>query len=454
MKLNLATVQAALEEFQEQLADAVEQPTAQEEIASDAVGEELGEQSALIDDDAASIGNHIEQVSAVAERIENAPGEMDAPLDPNIQAGAQIALESLNVALEADEGETKEGLLQKLWRYIKQAMQIVRNFGKRVVEFVKAAYAYCTDRAVRNKRRAEKIKKDLRDSTLKMKTRDVKGTKVSAEFEKHVSPRVREVLNNANGVSIGTAMENMIAFLGAQGRVMGKGERLSVAAALADIAEKPQDCDKFAKDVLDSLDAISSPGFEASSNAAHAKAVQAGQDVSVRVSKPFFAGYRAYVKMPKGVNVLSQWGAGVAVMDAVQTREKFEIPSVEKLMNYTSLVQELSDIIEDSKRHADEMERITSVLNKEIKDKGDAAIKSDSSTSHVRTVVSALQTVIPRAIKGPSVDVMRLATKFSSSVLDYIQACRSAYEENEDGAKEAKDFAQAAKNAGRFGLAG
>lgn len=456
----MAAVQAALEEFQEELQDAIEQPTAQEEIASDEQGEELGEQSTLIDSDSAAMGEHIGQVGAVAERIEEAPGEMDAPLDPAVKAGAEIALESLNVALESEEGETKEGVLAKLWRYIKQAFEVVRKFGRRVVEFVQTAYAFVTDRAVRNKRRAEKIKKDLNEKQYNRKNektrsfskagnwgRDVRLS--PGEFEKYVSPRVRKILNGANAVSVEKGMNNLIGFLKAQVRISGKKERIYVGGALGLIASDPERCDAIAKEVLESLEALSTPGFKESSSGDMRKALAAGEGVTVRVSEPFLAGYRAFVKVPGSINTLGQWGCGISRLDTVVTRERFEIPEVDLLTTYVDQCLEVSNLIADSTKHSDEMKSIDSVLAKEIKETTSNKAMKDISSSHVRTVITALQTVIPRAIKGPVVDVLRMATEFSSSLLDYVQACRSAYEAADGATGKEGDWA---KNSTTFGL--
>lgn len=467
MKLNLATVQAALEEFDEQLADAVEQPSEAEELASDQVGEELGEQSTLIDNDSETIGNHIDQVSAVAERIESAPGEMDEPLDPNVQAGAQIALESLNVALEADEGETKEGLLAKLWRYIKQAFQVVRNFGKRVIEYVKSAWAYCTDRAVRNKRRAEKLMKDLNDKDLNLKKNKERSFKAEksydprtwsvdvkltpAQYDQFISGRVRKILNGANAVSLTKGLGNMLTFLKAQSRNVGKKEMIEIGGAIGSIADNPDRCDTVAREVLEALDAISSPGYKESSNSSHRKAVQAAEGTSVRVSEPFLGGYRAFVKVPSSINNLGSWGAGVAKLDEVTQRQTYEIPSKETIVGYVKLCSEVSDIVLDSDKHQEEMKAFDKILSKEISVGGKSVEKSDTATAHVRTVVSQMQSLIPRVIKGPSIDAVRLASEQVALVLDYAAACRNAYEEVE-GARASDELDQQMKNATRFGV--
>ena len=479
MKFDLNQVQAALEEFQADMAEAVTAPTEQEEISSDEIGTELGTQSELIDNDSIQLGERVEQIGGVMERIEDAPGEMDAPVDPNVQAGAAIALEALGIALEAEDGETKEGLLAKLRRWIAQAIEMARNFGRRVLGYVKAVYAYATDRAYRNKTRAQRALKRLEDKDFNLKSKKVTekwdvnldprgrmgkegkgfgdfGVKrtqrtIQATFEDYVSKNARKILLNAQGVSVKTALDNLVKFLNESARASTKNDATQIAAAMHAIASDMGSADQHAEKVLSALDRMTSVGHSASSKSEHRKAVQAGEEVTVYTSPAFFGGYRSWVKMPKTVNGLQYWGHGVSKVDAVAERDRFELPSVDELRSFAKGCVEMSDAIEAHKKHLAGFSEVEDKLKKSVNNSSGKVDDNVKSTAHVRSIVGAIQSIVPRAIKGTTSDVLRYAAEQGGALMSYVDACMNAYTE-QDGATNPGSIADSVRNATTYGL--
>ena len=451
MNLSLKDVQFALEEFASDITEAVTTEAPAELEAADAQAAELTTQSELIDNDSVQLGNRIDQIGTVMERVENAPGEDDAPLDENVQAGATMALEALGIALEADEGETKETLLAKLRRWVAAAIEMARNFGRRVLAFAKTVYAFATDRSFRNKRRAERALARMNDKDFNLKSKKAGDRTTSATFQDHVSKSARRIVNNAAGVSVQTALDNLTKFLSEGARAGTKRDALDIAGSMRTIGKDPSTVDAEATKVLAALERMTDAGHKASSKGEHRKAVQAGEEVIVYTSAPFFGGFRSWVKMPKHVNGLQYWGHGLSKVDEIASRDRYELASVDELHAMARGCKDLCEVVDGYKKHLSDFNEVESMLSKRADATAGSAKDDVKSTSHVRQVVGALQSIVPRAIKGPNVAALQYAAEQGSALMSYIEASLNAYEE-QSGAKKPTDLAGQVRNASTFGL--
>ena len=455
MQLSLKNAIAALEQFEGDLVEAATTPTVDEEISSDNLGDTIDQESGAIDGDVEQLTSRTEKLGDVIDMVEGADTPDDEPLPTVAQQGVDIALESIGLGLESDDAakESKAGLVQRLKAFFVGLLETMRRFAARLVDFVKRVYTYATDRSARNRMRAEKAKAAMGDKSFNRKTKDVKGRTHTARSGEVYSARLLTAMRRVNGVSLEAAMENVIDFVRAQGALGQRGVLLDAAVVFGESAEDPKNTEKKAEEFLNILHRIGDAGTSSDGSAEQRKAANVGENVKMSVSGPFFGGHRAWIGVPTSLNFISSYNHGVAVLDKINTEDRTgqTVPEVSVLIGLCDKVEKLDAAIVEYRKQGENLAKVEEKLKMfaarlKSKVKEDAS-GSDVSSTRVRALANAMNTALPRLIKGPQVEAVKYASEAGSMLMSFVQASMSVYEEVE-GVSSAT-FADISKNANR-----
>lgn len=439
MNLSLIHAVAALEQFENELVEAATTPTVQEDEASDNVGSEITQESEAIDSDADMISDRTDKLGGVIEMVESTDTPEGEPLPAVAQKGVDIALESLGLGLEADDTakESKEGLLAKLRRFFVGLLEAMRRFAARIVDFVKRVYTYATDRSARNKVRAEKAKKAMQDKAFNRSMKDVKGRKTEKAAADVYSPRLLKAIRRVQGVSISAALGNVTDYVRNQGRIGQRDVVLDACVILGEVAEDPKNAEKKAADFVQLLERIGDAGTDSTASEAQRKAAGVSEDgLKVLVSAPFFAGHRAWIGVPKSINVINHYSHGVAELDKIgdEYRTGQTIPEVDQLLALADQVTKLDEAIVEYRKQGEGLGKVEDKLKMfadrvKSKVKEDAFSGTDVSSTRIRALANNMNTALPRLIKGPQVEAVKYASEVGSMVMSFVEASMAAYEE-------------------------
>ena len=455
MKLSLKHAVAALEQFEEDLVDAATTPTEDEELASDQLGETIVQETQAIDGDVDQLSNRTEKLGDVIDMVEGADTPDDQPLPAVAQQGVDIALESIGLGLEADDAakESKTGLLQRLKAFFVQLLETMRRFAARLVDFVKRVYTYATDRSARNRMRAEKAKSTMQDKSFNRKMKDVKGTTTTARAGELYSARLLQAIRRVNGVSLEAALENVIDFVRAQGSLGQRGIMLDAAVVFGESAEEPKNTERKAEEFLNILKRIGDAGTSGNGSGEQRKVVNAAENTTMNISAPFFGGHRAWIAVPNGINYISSYRHGVAVVDKISTEDRTgqTVPEVATLIGLCDKVSKLDEAIVEYRKQGENLAKVEEKL-KMFAGRLKAKLKSDASgadvsSTRIRALANAMNTALPNLIKGPQVEAVKYASEAGSMVMSFVQVSMTAYEEVEGLSN--KSFADVARNANR-----
>lgn len=458
MKLTLSNAVAALEQFEEDLAAAATTPTQQEDDVADNLGDTIQQEAGAIDGDVDMLANRTEKLGDVIDMVEGSDTPDDQPLPDMAQKGVDIALESIGLGLEDDDSakESKVGLLQRLKNFFLGLLETMRRFAARIVNFVKRVYTYATDRSARNRMRAEKAKAAMQDKSFNRKMKDVKGTTTTARAGEVYSGRLLAAIRRPNGVSLEAAMENVTDFVRAQGSLGQRGVLLDAAVVFGESAEDPKNTERKAEEFLNLLKRIGDAGTTGTGSADQRKAVNAAENVTMNVSGPFFGGHRAWVSVPTGINYISSYNHGVAVVDKINTEDRTgqTIPEVGTLISLCDQVSKLDGVIADYRKQGENLAKVEEKLKMfagRLKDKLKQDAKDEGvSSTRIRALANAMNTALPRLIKGPQVEAIKYAAEAGAMLMSFVQSSMAVYEEVEGVAS--KTFQDISRNAGR-GLA-
>jgi hypothetical protein len=427
---SFAKTMLGLEEFAEEVNASIapEQPV-DGDFSEETAGVDFPQEAGDIDGDVEQITDAAQGLEDIISLVEDAPGEMEAPMEPFVQKAVNVALESNDlveasggaVALTGDQGSNpdKGKVLEKIKAFAAKVWEMLRNFGKRIAAWVRETWAKFTDRIVKNANQAQKI----------IEATKTLATKGDAKI---TDTGLLEKIATYKNVEVGEVMLAVSEFANDQG---GKAsvELTKEARTCIDVVANGS---SSADGVMDRfLEALAKAGgeYDEDATAEQAQAAGAAAGTKTLVTKPFFGGYRAFFTVPENVEALNHWNHGVKKLDEVKAQAEIAAPDgneIKAIAEYVVGLGQLVKIYQSNLKTLDDLNRQLDSAASKAK-----AGKSDSAQ------LKAMQAVVPRIIKGPQVAAYAYATSASTIALQYCMAAIAAHrgEKAAEAAPAAKD---------------
>lgn len=440
--MNFANMMAALEEFEEEVASDIvpEQPEPEESGYADTTtdGTNFPEESEGIDEDTDSLVQSAQGLEDIISMIGDAPGEDDKPMEPFVERAANVALESNEVVASAgnplantDQPETKGGALEKIKAFAQKVWDMLRNMGKRVLEWIKQTWAKYTDRVVKNGNMAKKIQEQLKtlqsrananltDKSLLSRIATAKGLEVGEAminaFEHAESQAAREVME-------ATAQARKAVDLVASGSSSSEGQMGNLLKAI-------QSTSGTYDEKADARLAGAIPGNSAATEA--------------YVSAPLFGGYRAWLTVPEDEANLAKYNHGISKLEESEQKDSIPAPSPQEIESITDYVIKSQALVQTYQAALKELDALNKALDQAAGKARSAKFGSDESKA-----LKQMQSIIPRFIKGPQVAAYAYVVTASTVSLQYCEAgIRAHLAEGDDKSmgEQAKDLGNKAKD--------
>lgn len=431
MKQSFAKLMLGLEEFTEEVNSEIapEQPT-DGDFAEETAGVDFPQESGAIDEDVGSITDAAQGLEDIISLVEDAPGEMTAPMEPFVEKAVNVALESNDLVVAAGnpaEGEkTKGGALDKIKAFAAKVWEMLRNFGKKIAGWIRETWAKFTDRIVKNANQAQKI---------------IAATKTLASNEgaKITDKGLLEKIATYKNVEVGEVMMAVSEFANDQGS-KGAIELTKAARTCIDVVSNGS---SSADGVMDKfLETLAKAGgeYDEEASAEQAQAAGAAAGTKTLVTKPFFGGYRGFFTVPENVEALGHWNHGVKKLDEVKPQAEIAAPNGEEIKAIAEYVVGLGQIVKIYQSNLKQLDD----LNREL-DKAAGRAKSKAGEGDAK-VLKQMQAVVPRIIKGPQVAAYAYATSASTIALQFCMAAVAAHRGDKSLGEQAGDAAKAAKD--------
>lgn len=440
MKQSFAKTMAALEEFAEDVNSQIvaDQPT-DGAFDGETAGVDYPEESGAIDSDLAAITDSAQGLEDIISLIDQAPGEPEAPLEPFVEKAVNVALESNDLVAAAGnpaEGQTtKAGVMEKVKAFAKKVWEMLRNFGKRIADWIRQTWTKYTDRIVKNAAQAQKIIDGL--ANLNTST----GAKIT---DAGLLAKIATYRNVEVGEVLVAVSEHAKEQGGKAAEALTKECRECIDVVASGSSSADGVMDRFTKALAQAAGA-----YDEEATAEQAQAVKAAASTKTLVTHPFFGGYRAWVSVPENADALQYWKHGITKIDEVKPQSEIAAPNGEEIKAIAEYVVGLGELVKIYQSNIKTLDD----LNKEL---DRAASKANAGDEDSSKQLKAMQAVVPRIIKGPQVDAYAYATSASTIALQYCAAAISAHRGDKSLGEKAGDAAAAAKNkvAGAFAKKG
>lgn len=435
MKQSFAATMLGLEEFTEEVNSAIapEQPI-DGAFSGETAGVDFPQESGAIDEDVDQITDAAQGLEDIISLVEDAPGECDKPLEPFVQKSVNLALESndlVAVAGNPAEGETtKGGTLDKIKEFAAKVWEMLRNFGKKIAQWVRETWTKFTDRIVKNAAAAQKI--------IAM------ADQLPSTEAKITDKGLLEKIATFKNVEVG---EVMVA-VSEHAVEMGSKESVELTKECRKVIDVVVRGNSNTEGVMEEfVQALAKAGgaYDEDATPAQAQAVKAAGGTKTLVTKPFFGGYRAWLTYPENAEALALWNHGVSKVDEVKPQTEIAAPNGEEIKAIAKYIVDLGSLVKIYQANLKTLDD----LNKEL---DSAASKAKSAKSDSKQL-KAMQAVVPRIIKGPQVAAYAYATSASTIALQYCSAAIAAIRGDKSLGEKAGDAAAAAKDKvrGAFG---
>jgi hypothetical protein len=422
--MSLAKIFAALEEFTEEVNSEIATPAPTDgDFAESTAGVAFPQEAGEIDDDVTMFADAAQGLEDIISLIEEAPGAEDAPLDPFAAKAANVALESNELVAQTgnplaktgDEGHTKKSAIDTLKNMAAKAWEMLRKFGKKIAEWIRATWTKFTDRLVKNTNAAKKLIAEA--ATLA--SRDgatITDAGLLAKVATHKGAEVGDVV---------LAVSEYANEQGAKDSVeLTKQARTIIDTIATGRVNNDAEMDKLL-DILGK--AAGSYKSKATPDQARMVKAAAGTETFLQ-SDAFFGGYRAWMTIPEDVESLEHWNHGISKVDEVKAATSIPAPNGEEIKAIAEHIVGMSALIAVFQNNIKTLDE----LNKEL-DK--AAAKSKDVAEGSEKSLKKMQAVLPRIIKGPQVAAYAYATAASTIALQYCQAAVAAHKAPADKEK-------------------
>lgn len=439
--MTFAKTMVGLEEFEDEVAsDIVAEQPEDGSYTDDNTesGVSFPEESAGIDEDTDSLIDSAQGLEDIISMIGDAPGEDDKPMEPFVERAANVALESNDVVASSGnplantaQPDTKAGALDKVKEFAMKVWDMLRNMGKRVLEWVKETWAKYTDRVVKNGNMAKKIKEQLKN---------LQSRGNANLTDKSILSRIA----TTRGVEVGEAMIHAYEHAEAQaGRnVMAATEQARKAVDL--VASGGSSSEGQMANLLKAIqDTVGE--YDAKADAKLAGAIPGNSAATDSyVSAPLFGGYRAWLTIPEDVENLSKYNHGISKLEEVEQKDSVPAPSPQEIEAITDYVIKSQMLVQTYQAAMKELDALNKALDQAAGKARSAKFGSDESKA-----LKQMQAIIPRFIKGPQVAAYAYVVTASTVSLQYCEAGIKAHLSEEDDKSlgdQAKDLGNKAKD--------
>lgn len=437
--MNFANMMAGLEEFEEEVAsDIVPDTPVDGDFGEDTAGVNYPEESDDIDEDTDSLVQSAQGLEDIISMIGDAPGADDKPMEPFVERAANVALEANEVVASAGNPlaasaptETKSGALDKVKEFAQKVWDMLRNMGKRVLEWVKETWAKYTDRVVKNANMAKKMKEQL-------KTLQARGN--ANLTDKGLLSRIATV----KGLEVGEAMINAFEHAESQAAREVMGATAAARKAVDIVASGASNAEGQMGELLKAIQSTSGT-YDSKADARMAGAIPGNSpETEAFVSSSLFGGYRAWLTIPNDEANLAKYNHGISKLEEVEKKESVAAPTtqeIEAIIDYVIKCQILVQSYQASLKELDD-------LNKAL-DQAAGKAKSTKFGSEEGKQLKQMQAIIPRFIKGPQVSAYAYVVSASTVSLQYCEAgVRAHLSEGDDKSlgDQAKDLGNKARD--------
>jgi hypothetical protein len=424
--MSLVQIFAAMEDFTEEVNSEIATPTPTDgDFAETNAGVDFPQESGAIDNDVTMFADAAQGLEDIISLIEDAPGEDDAPLDNFAQKAANVALESNELVAQTgnplaktgDQGHTKKSAIDTLKGFAAKVWELLRKFGKKIVDWIRGTWAKYTDRLVKNVNAAKKLQAEAPD-VVSRDGATITDAGLLAKIATHKGAEVGDVL---------LAVSEYADEQGAKSSIeLTKQARASIDMIASGRVNSDVEMDKLL-DVLGK--AAGSYKQKATPEQSRMVKAAAGTETYLQ-SDAFFGGYRAWMTIPEDVEALEHWNHGISKVDDVKPATSIPAPNGEEIKAIAEYIIDMSKLIAIYKANINSLDE----LNKEL-DK--AAAKSKDVAEGQEAALKKMQAVVPRIIKGPQVTAYAYATAASTIALQYCEAGIAAHRAPADKEKAA-----------------
>lgn len=411
-----ASIYAALEEFTEEVNSEIVTPAPVDgDFSQSVAGVDFETQSGDIDSDVSQITKAVQGLEDIISLIEEAPGAGNEPLQPFVEKAANVALESNELvastgnplAATADGGEkpTKDGAIEKMKAIAKKVWDMLRNFGKRIANWVREIWAKYTDRIVKNANLAKGLLAKIDRMPLKA------GAKIE---DAGILAKVATFKN--------ATVADVVMAVSEHARDQGSKASEELTRAARSCIDVVSNGAGNAGDVMDQfLDVLgkSAGTYNSKASPAQAQATKAAAGTETYLSDPFFQGYRAWTTVPENADALQHWNHGISKVDEVTPQTSIDAPDKNEIKAIVEIVVGMGALVAVYQNNLKNLD----VLNKEL-DKAAGKTKPMESES---AILKQMQAVVPRIIKGPQVAAYGYAVSASTVALQFCAAAIAAH---------------------------
>lgn len=418
--MSFAKTMAALEEFTEEMNSQIDnkQPDQDEDFDGQTAGVDFQEEAGDIDNDVEKISQAVQGLEDIISLVEEAPGEVDQPLEPFVEKAVNVALESNDMVAAAGNPvatvKTKEGKLDKLKAFAARVWEMLRNFGKRIAQWIRETWAKFTDRIVKNANQARKVIEQCKT----LATRD--GAKIE---DKSLLAKIATF----KGGEIGDALINVSEHTNDQGGKAAEALTKAASDCIGVVATGNSSTDGVMDRFLDTL-AKAAGAYSDEATPEQAQSIKAAGGSKTLVSGPFFAGYRAWVTMPENAEALQYWNHGITKVDNVRPAESMPAPDAQEIKAIAEYIVSLGQLVKVYQNNIKTLDKLNSELDKaasKAKSASDSKAAGEDSKQ-----LKQMQLVVPRIIKGPQVSAYAYATSASTACLQFCMAAIAAHQKD------------------------
>lgn len=419
--MSLANLFAALEEFAQEVdSDIVNAPATDGDFETTSAGVNFTEESAAIDSDVEFIATSAQALEDIVALLEESPGAGDEPLQPFVEKAANVALESNELVVAAgnplattdDKGssQTKDSAMAKVKAMAARVWEMLRNFGKKIAQWIRDTWAKYTDRIVKNANTAKQIVEKTK--TLATKS----GAKIT-------DAKLLAAIATVGNVEVGDVVLAVTEHANEQGSKAAEALTKEARTCIDVVANGSSSADGVMDRFLDAL-AKAAGSYKSKASPEQAQAVNAAAGTETYLSEPFFGGFRAWTTIPENVEALQHWNHGISKVDQVKAQESVDAPGSDEIRAIAEYIIGTGALVSVYQANVKKLDDLNKAL--------DAAASKAKNADSESAILKQMQAVIPRIIKGPQVAAYGYATSASTLALRYCLAAIAAHSASEE----------------------
>lgn len=391
------SLQAALEEFHQELDAGISEQTVPEvEVSPEAV-----EEAQSFDQDFEQFATVAQALEDIVALVEDTPEEDNQPLSEPFRKAINIALEDLDTSVE--QGEKKSEVINKMKEKASTMMKAMAEFAARVLQWIKEKWAAATDKVVRAGKRAEAALGRLKTTQL-------------SESNKVTGPVAKAAVVTEG--SFAQAITKVMT------HVQNCGDRDAVAITThvldAVDAAAAGEADKARNSITEALKA-SAQMYEGEGTAEQANA--AGVEGRLLVTGPFLGGYSAWSSAPETAEDANSWKHGLSKLaEPPEGGEEIASLNSQDAAVVCRALMDMASRVGNFRAALGAMDKLAKTVQKQVS----AAGRGVEKNGEIADLFSKLNQIIPKAMKGPQVNALNYAGTAANIAAAYVEASLKA----------------------------